>query len=94
LAIPPILAGAYSGVESVDRAAVDASRALGMTEWQILCRVEVPLALPLIVGGLRSAVLQVVATATVAAYLPLGGLGRYLFDALPVQDYAQMLSGA
>lgn len=94
LAIPPILAGAYAGLESVDRATVDASRAIGMTEWQILARVEVPLALPLIVGGLRSAVLQVVATATVAAYLPLGGLGRYLFDALPVQDYAQMLSGA
>ncbi|UCR88398.1 ABC transporter permease [Mycetocola spongiae] len=94
LAIPPILAGAYAGIESVAPATVDASRALGLTEWQILWRVEFPLALPLIFGGLRSAVLQVVATATVAAYISLGGLGRYLFDALPVQDYPQMLAGA
>ncbi|RLP84050.1 ABC transporter permease [Mycetocola lacteus] len=94
LAIPPILAGAYAGIESVDPATVDASRALGLTEWQILWRVEFPLALPLIVGGLRSAMLQVVATATVAAYISLGGLGRFLFDALPLRDYPQMLAGA
>lgn len=94
LALPPLLAGAYAGVEAVDRATVDASRAIGMTEMQILTRVELPLALPLVLGGLRSAVLQVVATATVAAYISLGGLGRYLFDALPLRDYPQMLSGA
>ena len=94
LAIPPILAGTYAGVESADPATVDASRAMGMTEGQILRRVELPLALPLIFGGIRSATLQVVATATVAAYISLGGLGRFLFDALPVQDYAQMVAGA
>ena len=94
LAIPPLLAGAYAGLESVDRQTIDAARAIGMTEWQVLGRVEVPLALPLILGGLRSAVLQVVATATVAAYVGLGGLGRYLIDGLAVRDYPQMLAGA
>ena len=62
LAIPPLLAAAYSGLESLDRQTVDAARAQGMTEWQILFQVELPLALPLLVGGLRSATLQVVAT--------------------------------
>jgi len=94
LAIPPLLAGAYAGVESVDRQVVDAARASGMTAWQVLARVEIPLALPLIAGGLRSACLQVIATWTVAAWLPLGGLGRFLFDAIPVRDYGRMLAGS
>ncbi len=94
LAIPPLLAGAYAGVEAVDPLAVDAARATGMTEWQVLARVELPLALPLVAGGLRSACLQVIATWTVAAWLPLGGLGRFLFDAIPVRDYGQMLAGS
>jgi osmoprotectant transport system permease protein len=95
LAIPPLLAGAYSGLESVDRATIDAARAGGMTEWQILTKVEVPLALPLIVGGFRSATLQVVATATVAAYIPgPGGLGRYLIDGLALSDYPRVVAGS
>jgi osmoprotectant transport system permease protein len=94
LAVPPVLAGAYSGLESVDRQTVDAARAMGMTEWQILTRVEVPLALPLLVGGIRSAVLQVVATATVAAYVGLGGLGRYIIDGQAVSDYPRMAAGS
>jgi osmoprotectant transport system permease protein len=94
LAVPPLLAGAYAGLESVDRATIDAARAQGMTEWQILTKVEIPLGLPIIVGGIRSATLQVVATATVAAYVGLGGLGRFIIDGQAVQDYPQMLSGA
>jgi osmoprotectant transport system permease protein len=94
LAIPPLLAGAYAGVESVDRGTIDAARAMGMTEWQILTRVEIPLGLPIIVGGLRSAVLQVVATATIAAYLPIGGLGRYIFDYLPLRRFEPVFAGA
>ena len=94
LAIPPLLAGAYSGLEAVDRQTIDAARAMGMTERQILARVEIPLALPLIVGGLRSAVLQVVATATVAAYVGLGGLGRYIIDGQAVSDYPRMVAGS
>lgn len=94
LCIPPLLAGVYSGIEAVDRRTVDAARAQGLSEWQILTRVEVPLALPLMVGGLRSATLQVIATATVAAYISLGGLGRYIIDGLAVRDYPQVLGGA
>ena len=94
LAIPPILAGAYSGLQSVDRMTIDAARAMGMTELQILTKVELPLSLPLVIGGLRSAALQVIATWTVAAILPVGGLGRYLFDGLAVQKYDEMLGGS
>jgi osmoprotectant transport system permease protein len=94
LAIPPLLAGAYAGVEAVDRETVDAARAQGMTEWQILSRVELPLALPLLLGGLRSATLQVVATATIAAYYAGGALGRFLIEGLRTQDYLRALIGA
>ncbi|MBF4550524.1 MULTISPECIES: ABC transporter permease [unclassified Pseudoclavibacter] len=94
LAVPPLLAGVYSGVANVSRATVDAARAMGMTEWQIVWQVELPNAMPLIVAGLRSAVLQVIATATIAAYVNLGGLGRYIFDGLAVTDYGRVLVGA
>lgn len=94
LAIPPLLAGTYAGLESVDRQVIDAGRAMGFTEWQILRKVEIPLALPLLVGGFRSAALQVVATATVAAYVGLGGLGRYLIDGQAYRDYPQMVGGS
>jgi len=94
LAIPPLLAGTYAGVESVDRPTIDAARAQGFTEWQVLSKVEIPLALPLLVGGFRSATLQVIATATVAAYVGLGGLGRYLIDGQAYRDYPQMVGGS
>jgi osmoprotectant transport system permease protein len=94
LAVPPILAGAYSGLEAIDPATTDAARAIGFTRWQVIFQVELPLALPLIVGGMRAAALQVIATWTVAAFLPLGGLGRFLIDGLAVRDYAQMLGGS
>lgn len=94
LGIPPLLAGAYAGITNVDRTVVDAGRAMGMTETQVLLRVEVPNALPLIVGGLRTATLQVVATATVAAYASLGGLGRYLIDGIKVRQFHIAVVGA
>lgn len=92
LAIAPLLAGTYAGIAAVDRVTVDAARAVGMTERQILTRVELPLALPLIFGGIRNAALQVVATVTVVAYINLGGLGRYLIDGLAVRDYTRMVA--
>lgn len=94
LAVPPLLSGAYAGVEAVDPAARDAARGIGMTGRQVLLQVELPCALPLVLSGLRSAVLQVVATATVAAYVGLGGLGRFLIDGLAVRDYPQTAGGA
>lgn len=94
LAVPPVLAGAYAGVQSVEAGVIDAARGMGMTSAQRLFQVELPGALPLLLGGLRSAVLQVVATTTVAAYLGLGGLGRLLLDGLRSGDYPQMVAGA
>jgi osmoprotectant transport system permease protein len=94
LAIPPMLAGAYSGIESVDRQTIDAARALGMTEWQIVLRVEIPLALPLLIGGLRATALQVIATLAIASAFAFGGLGIYLINGLATADYAQLLAGA
>ncbi len=92
LAISPLLAGIYSGIAAVDPVIVDAARAQGLTEWQILTRVEIPLALPLIFGGIRNTVLQVIATVTIMAYINLGGLGRYLIDGLAVRDYPRMVA--
>lgn len=94
LAIPSILAGAYAGLESVDRQTIDAARANGMTEWQILFQVEIPLALPLIIGGLRAAVLQVISTVTIASYAGLGGLGRIITSGIGLNDYNKILGGA
>lgn len=94
LAVPSLLAGCYAGIRAVDASTVDAARAVGMTEWQVLRLVELPLAAPVIVGGIRAATLQVVATATLAAYTADLGLGRYLFNGLKTRDYPQMLAGA
>ncbi|MGQ0572824.1 MAG: ABC transporter permease [Pseudonocardia sp.] len=94
LAVPPILAGTYAGVQAVDRAIIDAARGMGMGEREVLLRVELPNALPLLMGGLRSATLQLVSTATIAAYVALGGLGRYIIDGLSVRDYAEMAAGS
>jgi osmoprotectant transport system permease protein len=94
LAVPPIMAGAYAGVAQVDPAARDAARGMGMTGREVLFKVEVPCAMPLLISGFRSAALQVVATATLAATVGLGGLGRYLIDGLSVRDYGQMAGGA
>jgi osmoprotectant transport system permease protein len=94
LGVPSLLAGTYAGIANVESTAVDAARAMGMTEAQVLLRVEVPNAMPLILGGLRNATLQVVATATVAAYASLGGLGRYLIDGIKEREFQLALVGA
>ncbi|HEX8781623.1 MAG TPA: ABC transporter permease [Nocardioides sp.] len=93
LAIPPILTATYAGVSGVSVDTVDAARGMGMTEPQIATRVELPNALPIVIGGIRNAALQVVSTATIAAYVGLGGLGRYLFDGLALQDYPRVVAG-
>ena len=94
LAVPPILAGTSSGFRSIDRVTVDAAYAMGHSTGQVVRQVEFPLAMPVLIGGVRSAWLQVLATATIAAYLGLGGLGRFLLDALAVRDYGMMLGAA
>jgi osmoprotectant transport system permease protein len=99
LALPPILAGTYAGVRNVDGAVVDAAKGMGMRGSTVLWKVELPNALPLILGGVRSATLQVIATATIAAYVGLGGLGRFVIDgnnsgAGSPNGYPQMAAGA
>lgn len=94
LALPAILTAVAAGVAGADREAVHAGRALGMTEGQVVARVEWPLALPLVISGLRSATLQVVATATVAAFASGGGLGQLLTSGQAQSDYPQMFAGA
>ncbi len=94
LAIPSILAGAYAGFEQIDRRVIDAARAVGMTPWQVLWKVEVPLGLPLLIGGVRSAVLQVVATVVLAGYIGLGGLGLPIIEGLALRRFDQMLGAA
>ncbi|GAA2565567.1 MULTISPECIES: ABC transporter permease [Streptomyces] len=94
LAIPPILVTTYEAVRSVDPSPVDAARGMGMRESSILFRVELPVALPLVLSGLRSAAIQVVSTATIAAYVSLGGIGRYIIDGLYQRDYEKVVGGA
>ncbi|MEW1833864.1 ABC transporter permease [Microbacterium sp. NPDC079995] len=94
LAIPSILAGAYAGIEAIERTTIEAGRAVGMTPMQVLWRIEVPLGLPLLIGGIRSAVLQVVATVTIAAYVGLGGLGFALIQGIQTRNPAQILGAS
>ncbi|MET7854640.1 ABC transporter permease [Streptomyces avermitilis] len=94
LAVPPILVTTYEAMRSVDPSPVDAARGMGMHEAKILFQVEVPVALPLILSGLRSAAIQIVSTATIAAYVSLGGLGRYIVDGLYQRNYEKVVGGA
>lgn len=94
LAIPPMLSATHSGIAGADPTTVDAARAIGLTEWQVFTRVELPHASGLLLEGLRSTLLQVVATATLAAWTADAGLGRFLFVGLKTRDHAQMIAGA
>jgi osmoprotectant transport system permease protein len=94
LAIPPILVTTYEAVRTVDPSPVDAARGMGMHPARILFQVELPVALPLILSGLRSAAIQIVSTATIAAYVSLGGLGRYIVDGLYQRNYEKVVGGA
>ena len=94
LGVPAVLSATYAGIQAVDPAARDAARGMGMTGSQVLWRVEIPNALPLILSGIRSSMLQIVATATIAAYVSLGGLGRFILDGQSQRDYSQMAAGA
>ncbi|MFF4160518.1 ABC transporter permease [Streptomyces sp. NPDC001678] len=93
-AIPPVLTNAYVGMRGVDRDMVEAARGMGMTGGQVMARVELPLAFPLIVTGVRSAAVQVVATTTLAALPGGGGLGRVITAGFRLTDTAQVVAGA
>lgn len=94
LAIPPILTNTFVAVRGVDRDTVEAARGMGLREWQVLCQVELPLARPLILSGVRTAAVNVVATATLGALVAGGALGRYIVDGLALQEYDRLFAGA
>ena len=94
LAIPPVLTNAYVAVREVDRDVVDAARGMGLSESQILRSIEVPLGLPLMLSGIRTAAVNVVATATLGALVAGGALGRFIVDGLALQEYDQLMAGA
>ncbi|GAA1507497.1 ABC transporter permease [Streptomyces albidochromogenes] len=93
-AVPPLLTNAYIGMREVDRAVVEAARGMGMSGWQVFVRVELPLAYPLVMTGLRSASVQVVATATLAAMAGEGGLGRIITAGFNTYNTPQVVAGA
>ncbi|MGW4891861.1 ABC transporter permease [Kitasatospora sp. NPDC004240] len=94
LAVPPLLVAAAEGVRGTDPDVRDAARGVGLTHPQVLRQVCVPAALPTLLAGFRTATVQVIATATIAAYVGLGGLGRYVFDGLATRDYPVAAGGA
>ena len=94
LAIPPILTNSYVAIREVDRDIVEAARGMGLSEGQILRAIEVPLGLPLMLAGIRTAAVNVVATATLGALVAGGALGRFIVDGLALQEYDQLMAGA
>ena len=94
LAVPPIVTNSYIGVRSVDPDVRQAAEGMGMRGRQVLWQVELPMAMPLIMAGVRTSAVQVVATATLAAFVGLGGLGRYVIDGFTQRDLAEVVGGA
>jgi osmoprotectant transport system permease protein len=94
LAIPPMLTNAYVGTRAVDRDVIESARGMGIGELGILRRIELPLALPLVLAGMRTSAVNVVATATLGALVAGGGLGRYIVDGLGLQEYDRLFAGA
>jgi osmoprotectant transport system permease protein len=94
LGIPPILVNTYTGIRGVDPAAIDAAKGMGMTTWQIGTRIQAPLVTPLVAAGIRTSAVQIVATATLAAFVGAGGYGDYIVDGLTVFNYTELIVGA
>ena len=94
LGIPPVMTNAYVGMRDVDPEVRESARGMGMTGGQSLWRVELPVALPLVMAGVRTASVQVVATATLAALVAWGGLGRFIVDGIYQRDFVQVFAGA
>jgi osmoprotectant transport system permease protein len=93
LAVPPILVNTYAGIQSVDRELIEAARGMGLRERQVLTGVEIPIGLRVVGGGIRSAAVQIIATATLGAIFGFGGLGRYLVDGVAQNDDGQTFGG-
>lgn len=94
LGIPPILLNTYTGIRGVDPAMIEAARGMGMTTWQIATRIQAPIVTPLIAAGIRTSAVQIIATATLAAFIGAGGFGDYIVDGLNVFNYTELIVGA
>jgi len=94
LGIPPILINTYTGIRGIDPAAIDAAKGMGMTTWQIATRIQAPLVTPLVAAGIRTSAVQIVATATLAAFIGAGGFGDYIVDGIQVFNNTELIVGA
>ena len=94
LGIPPILLNTYTGIRIIDPATIDAAKGMGMTTWQIATRIQAPLVTPLVAAGIRTSAVQVVATATLAAFIGAGGYGDYIVEGLNILNYTELVVGA
>ena len=94
LAVPPMVTNTYTAIRGVDRDVREAAEGMGLTGRQVLARVEIPMGLPLMMAGIRTSAVQVVATATLAALVGWGGLGRYIIDGLATRDFREVFAGA
>jgi osmoprotectant transport system permease protein len=93
LGIPPILLNTYTGIRGIDPATIEAAKGMGMTGWQIATRIQAPLVTPLVAAGIRTSAVQVVATATLAAFIGAAGYGDYIVDGLNVLNYTEIIVG-
>ena len=94
LGIPPILLNTYTGIRIIDPATIDAAKGMGMTTWQIVTRIQAPLVTPLVAAGIRTSAVQIVATATLAAFIGAGGYGDYIVEGLNILNYTELIVGA
>ena len=94
LGIPPILLNTYTGIRGIDPSMIDAAKGMGMTSWQIATKIQAPLVTPLVAAGIRTAAVQIVATATLAAFIGAGGYGDYIVDGINVFNYPELIAGA
>jgi len=94
LGLVPIVTNTFVGIQAVDADVREAAAGMGLTDRQVLTQVEIPVALPLIMAGIRTSIVQIVATVTLVATVALGGLGRFLVDGLRTQEYPQVVAGA
>lgn len=94
LGIPPILLNTYTGIRGIDPAMIDAAKGMGMTRWQIITRVQTPLVQSVVAAGIRTSAVQIIATATLAAFIGAGGYGDYIVDGLYKLNSTEILAGA
>lgn len=94
LGIPPILLNTYTSLRDIDPAIIDAARGMGMTGWQVITRIQIPLVIPIVAAGIRTSAVQIIATATLAGLIGAGGYGDYIIDGLYKLNNVEILAGA